>query len=87
MATNWQTGTLARLLETVPHLIDPSSADFKSVRNGRRALPTLRDNPSEARLYFCRMRERCGKLLRDFTNTGGCLAMLPRQATVDLLGR
>ena len=46
---------------------------------------TLR--PSEARLYFCRMRERCGTLLRNFSNTGGCLAMLPRQATVDLLVR
>ena len=41
VATNRQTATLSRLLETRPHLIDPDSADFKSVRNGRRTIPTL----------------------------------------------
>jgi hypothetical protein len=35
------TATLSRLRESVPHLIDSNSADFKSVSNGRRTISTL----------------------------------------------
>ena len=41
VAPNWQTAPLSRLRQPVPHLIHPDPADFKSVGNGGRTVPTF----------------------------------------------